>query len=106
MPVAKSFSVALNALPVLLATRHVLILKRDAITDRVKPLMSAMAVIRRSLTVQLPLPTSTPIPPRFADRKYREKLSNFRAGINMTKRELRQKDRIITPLIEQGQSPY
>lgn len=43
---------------------------------------------------------------RFADRKYREKLSNSRAGVNMTKRELRQKDRIITPLIEQGQSPY
>lgn len=43
---------------------------------------------------------------RFADRKYREKLSDSRAGINMTKRELHQKDMIITPLIEQGQSPY
>ena len=43
---------------------------------------------------------------RFADRKYREKLSDSRAGINMTKRELHQKDKIITPLIEQGQSPY
>lgn len=43
---------------------------------------------------------------RFADRKYREKLSDSRVGINMTKRELHQKDMIITPLIEQGQSPY
>lgn len=43
---------------------------------------------------------------RFADRKYREKLSDSRAEINMTKRELHQKDRIISPLIEQGQSPY
>lgn len=43
---------------------------------------------------------------RFADRKYREKLSDSRAGINMTKRDLHQKDMIITPLIEQGQSPY
>lgn len=43
---------------------------------------------------------------RFADRKYREKLSDSRAGINMTKRELHQKDMLITPLIEQGQSPY
>jgi len=43
---------------------------------------------------------------RFADRKYREKLSDSRSGINMTKRELRQKDKIISPLIEQGQSPY
>ena len=43
---------------------------------------------------------------RFADRKYREKLRDSRAGINMTKRELRQKDKIISPLIEQGQSPY
>ena len=41
------------------------------------------------------------------NRKYREKLSGFHdAGINMTKRELHQKDMIITPLIEQGQSPY
>lgn len=43
---------------------------------------------------------------RFADRKYREMLRDSRTGINMTKRELHQKDRIITPLIEQGQSPY
>lgn len=43
---------------------------------------------------------------RFADRKYREKLSDSRAGINLTKHELRQKDMVISPLIEQGQSPY
>ena len=42
----------------------------------------------------------------FADRKYRETLSSSRAGINLTQRELHQKDKIITPLIEQGQSPY
>ena len=43
---------------------------------------------------------------RFSDRKYREKLSDSRAGINMTKHELRQIDMIVSPLIEQGQSPY
>ena len=43
---------------------------------------------------------------RFANRKYQESLSNARSGINMTKHELRQIDKIITPLIEQGQSPY
>lgn len=43
---------------------------------------------------------------RFADRKYRELLCESRSGINMTKRQLHQKDQIITPLIEQGQSPY
>lgn len=43
---------------------------------------------------------------RFADRKYHEKLRDSRSGINMTKRELHQKDMIISPLIEQGQSPY
>ena len=42
----------------------------------------------------------------FADRKYRETLSDSRSGINLTKHELHQKDRIISPLIEQGQSPY
>ena len=43
---------------------------------------------------------------RFADRKYRELLSSSRAGINMTRHQLHQKDQIITPLIAQGQSPY
>lgn len=43
---------------------------------------------------------------RFADREYREKLRDSRSGINMTKRQLHQKDKIISPLIEQGQSPY
>ena len=42
----------------------------------------------------------------FADRKYRKYLSSSRAGINMTKQELHKMDRIITPLIYQGQSPY
>lgn len=43
---------------------------------------------------------------RFADRKYRELLTSSRSGINMTKHQLHQKDQIITPLIEHGQSPY
>lgn len=43
---------------------------------------------------------------RFADRKYREKLSDSRSGVNITKHELHIKDSIISPLIEQGQSPY
>ncbi len=43
---------------------------------------------------------------RFADRKYRETLRNSRTGIDMTKRDLRRIDQIISPLIAQGQSPY
>lgn len=43
---------------------------------------------------------------RAADRKYRELLISSRSGINMTKHKLHQKDQIISPLIEQGQSPY
>jgi len=43
---------------------------------------------------------------RFSDRKYHEKLSDSRAGVNLTKHELRKKDGIISPLIQQGQSPY
>ena len=42
----------------------------------------------------------------FADRKYKEYLSQSRAGINMIRHELHQKDMVITPLIFQGQSPY
>lgn len=43
---------------------------------------------------------------RFADRKYREKLTDVRSGISLTKHELRQIDKVVTPLIEAGQSPY
>ena len=43
---------------------------------------------------------------RFADRKYRECRKDSRAGIAMTRQELHKKDKIITPLIDQGQSPY
>ena len=43
---------------------------------------------------------------RFADRKYRECLKDSRSGIAMTRQELYKKDKIITPLIDQGQSPY
>ena len=43
---------------------------------------------------------------RFSNRKYRELLSDSRSGVNLTNHELHKKDRIISPLIEQGQSPY
>ena len=43
---------------------------------------------------------------RFADRKYRECLKDSRSGIAMTRQELHKKDKMITPLIAQGQSPY
>lgn len=43
---------------------------------------------------------------RFADRKYREKLVDSRSGISISKQELRAKDKVISPLIGQGQSPY
>lgn len=43
---------------------------------------------------------------RFADRKYRECLKDSRSGIAMTRQEPHKKDKIITPLIDQGQSPY
>lgn len=43
---------------------------------------------------------------RFADRKYRECLKDSRSGIAMTRQELHKKDKIITPLIAQGQSLY
>lgn len=42
----------------------------------------------------------------FADRKYREQLSDSPSGISLTKRELYQKDIVVSPLIEQGHSPY
>lgn len=41
-----------------------------------------------------------------ADRKYRETLSDSRSGISLSRHELRLKDKVISPLIAQGQSPY
>lgn len=42
----------------------------------------------------------------FADRKYLELLKSSRAGINMTKAEPAKKDKLVSHLIYQGQSPY
>lgn len=41
-----------------------------------------------------------------ADRMYRERLSDSRSGVNLTKHELLVIDKTVKPLIEQGQSPY
>ena len=41
-----------------------------------------------------------------AHRKYSERLSDSRSGINLTKKELHAIDRVVKPLISQGQSPY
>ena len=41
-----------------------------------------------------------------ADRRYREKLTDSRSGISLSRQELHKIDMVITPLIENGQSPY
>ena len=43
---------------------------------------------------------------RIADREYKERLHDSRTGINLTKHDLREKDKLVSPLILQGQSPY
>lgn len=43
---------------------------------------------------------------KVADRTYRSTLTNSRTGLNMTKHELHATDKIVSPLIAQGQSPY
>ncbi len=42
----------------------------------------------------------------FADRKYRELLTSSRSGVHFPISRLHEIDGIITPLLEQGQSPY
>lgn len=44
--------------------------------------------------------------PLFAHRKYEEKLSSSRQGINRTRAEIHRIDAVIKPLVSQGQSPY
>lgn len=41
-----------------------------------------------------------------AQRQYEELLSSSREGVNLTRKEFHEMDRVLTPLIEQGQSPY
>lgn len=41
-----------------------------------------------------------------AQRYYEERLSGSREGINMTRTELHEMDKVVRPLITQGQSPY
>ena len=42
----------------------------------------------------------------FADRKYRQVLSSSREGINLSVKRLHEIDKVVTPLIQAGQSPY
>lgn len=63
-----------------------------------------MAATRISPTA--PLLTNTHTMHGLPTEKYHELLTNSRNGICMTKHELHQKDMIVSPLIEQGQSPY
>lgn len=44
--------------------------------------------------------------PYFAQRKYEEKRTSSRSGVNLTRHQALEMDKIITPLIQQGQSPY
>jgi hypothetical protein len=37
---------------------------------------------------------------------YTERLSSCRSGLNLTKKELHEIDKLVQPLINQGQSPY
>ena len=76
---------------------HITFASTDIIAKKSMP-------VARSFSARLP--TNTAMIAIFADRKYKECLSQSRAGINMTRHELHQKDMVITPLIFQGQSPY
>ena len=44
--------------------------------------------------------------PYFAQRKYEEKLSASRSGVNLSRHQALEMDKVVTPLIQQGQSPY
>ena len=104
MPVARSFSAVSNVPPVQPATRHVRTLSKNDVTDSIKHLMCVMVVQKQSITARLPTNTAMMLFLLTANTK--ECLSQSRAGINMTRHELHQKDMVITPLIFQGQSPY
>ena len=66
--------------------------------------MSAMVVTRRFLTARLL--TKYTYNAHFADRKYHQILKGLQKRHKHYKARITSKDRIISPLIEQGQSPY
>lgn len=105
MPVARSFSAVSNVPPVQPATRHVRTLSKNDVTDSIKHLMCVMVVQKQAIN-HCTIAHKYRYDAIFADRKYKEFLSQSRAGINMTRHELHQKDMVIMPLIFQGQSPY
>lgn len=43
---------------------------------------------------------------RFAQRRYEETLSSSRQGVNMTRAQCLRMDKVVAPLIKNGQSPY
>lgn len=52
------------------------------------------------------IPTKYNYDGRAAQRMYEELLKGSREGINMTRHELRELDKVVRPLVENGQSPY
>jgi len=44
--------------------------------------------------------------PYFAQRKYEERRSSSRSGVNLTRHQALEMNKVIMPLIQQGQSPY
>ena len=104
MPAIRSFFAALNVLPVPPVTRPVRIFKKERCSklDRAPYVCNGCSKKINHCTIAHKYTYNA----RFADRKYRECLKDSRSGIAMTRQELHKKDKIITPLIDQGQSPY
>ena len=59
MLVTKLFFVGLNVLPVRLVTKHVTTSKKNVAIVWIEHLMFVMGVIRKSITVRLPINTTT-----------------------------------------------
>lgn len=53
-----------------------------------------------------PIQTKYDYNAKIAQRLYEEQRTSSREGINLSKQELHSIDRIVRPLVEQGQSPY
>ena len=104
MSAARSSYAASNVRPVPPVTSTAPILLRSSAPVLPGLPASVMAVTRAMPTVLCP--HKYHYDGRFADRKYREQLSSSRSGVNMTKKQLRDIDKVVSPLLFQGQSPY
>lgn len=104
MSVTRFLSVVSSVLPAPPVIKPAGALKKSGVPGSIRLLMSGNGCSRKlsHYTIAHKYTCNA----KFVDHRYRELLSDSESDIPITKHGLRQKDKIVTPLIQQGQSPH